>query len=141
MSIFDEFSDDDKKAGLILSRLVKPVNAEGDCPPPEDIAAFIDNQLSEGKRKKVMAHLNNCANCHQLYIETIETMNDIEGEKPKEGIQHILNFAGTRQKAPSHLWKCIKIMSVLLPVYGNQFPLPSARTAIIYMYRALEIMQ
>ena len=98
MSIFDQFSDEDKKTGIMLSRLVKPVNAASNCPPPEDIAAFIDNQLPRRKRKLVMAHVNSCENCQQLYIETIETLNDIRGGKRKARMGNILTFSSIRQK-------------------------------------------
>jgi hypothetical protein len=74
-----------RKAGSTLSRLIAPDKTKDECPPLEEISALVDNALTLDKRELIMAHVTSCAACHELYVETIETLKDIEETHSETG--------------------------------------------------------
>ncbi len=55
-----------------LSVLSQEQDPHGDCPDPEDLAAFTDGRLRGSARESLMAHLNDCVTCrhHWLMVKT-----------------------------------------------------------------------
>ena len=55
----------------ISQELDKGVMPESACLPCEDIAAFADDRLERGNRKRVEEHLADCRDCYRLYADTL----------------------------------------------------------------------
>lgn len=72
-------SDQPLLASLALAASDVAAKPVGDCPPPEQLAAFIDNQLDASARASMMAHLNSCADCREHWIEVARL---VDGDMP-----------------------------------------------------------
>lgn len=48
------------------------------CPPPEQLAAFIDGHLSSTQRREMLAHLNRCEQCYQEWLKTALAVAELE---------------------------------------------------------------
>jgi|GEM_PF-5997959 len=59
-----------------LDRGIMPENA---CLPCEHIAAFADDRLDIGNRKRVESHLAECRECYRLYADTLAVRAIITG--------------------------------------------------------------
>lgn len=51
------------------------------CPDPEVLAAFIDGRLSADERRRVVVHLDACADCYEVFGETVR----FQGEEEPRG--------------------------------------------------------
>ncbi|GAB4362178.1 MAG: hypothetical protein Kow0060_18260 [Methylohalobius crimeensis] len=48
------------------------------CPPPEQLSAFIDGQLSSPQKKAITAHLNHCEQCYHEWLEVALVMEEMQ---------------------------------------------------------------
>lgn len=66
------YASQDDSMYATLSVLSQENGTQGDCPDPEDLAAFADGRLRGSAREHIMAHLNDCVDCrrHWLMVET-----------------------------------------------------------------------
>lgn len=66
----------DDLIGRLLARDISNAGVKGECPAPEDIAAFIDNRLDGQHRMFVMGHLSSCKDCYDVFSETAKSINE-----------------------------------------------------------------
>jgi hypothetical protein len=43
-----------------------------ECPPAEELAALLEGRSEPGARKRVLAHLNACEPCFQVFTAAVE---------------------------------------------------------------------
>ncbi len=55
----------------------KPQPAD-QCPPAEQLSAFIDGRLSSPKRKAIMVHLNSCEQCYREWLEAALAITEMQ---------------------------------------------------------------
>lgn len=46
------------------------------CPPETVMAAFIEHRLDQRQKQKMLAHLNRCEDCYQVWLETCLVMEE-----------------------------------------------------------------
>ncbi len=51
--------------------------AQAQCPTPEDLAAYIDGDLSDDQRSDIEQHLLSCASCEETVAETVRVMSEL----------------------------------------------------------------
>ena len=51
-----------------------------DCSALEDLAAFAEGRLRGAERERVIAHLASCADCREVFAETVEIAADLDAE-------------------------------------------------------------
>lgn len=56
--------------------------ATAPCPTLEEIAAFLDGALQGEDRDRVVQHLNECPDCHELFVETAEILDECGAVRP-----------------------------------------------------------
>ena len=64
-----------------LSVLSQKSEETGPCPDPETLAAFSEGRLHGKERKKIMAHMNDCADCRRHWHMIASVLDDMETRK------------------------------------------------------------
>jgi hypothetical protein len=83
----------------ISQKLDKGAMPGSDCLPCEDIAAFADDRLDRGNRKRVESHLADCCDCYRLYADTLAARAIVSG----------------RADAPSGDRRVVKLLKYAIP--------------------------
>ncbi|HUP24907.1 MAG TPA: zf-HC2 domain-containing protein, partial [Thermoanaerobaculia bacterium] len=65
-------------------------------PSPEALAAFVDGRLSGDPRDQVMAHLDRCRDCYEVFAETVRFQRQ---EEPRGRVLRPARFG-----APQWVW-------------------------------------
>lgn len=68
------------------------------CPPLEEISAFINHQLSQGRRGFITEHLATCAECYQLYSQTTRTQESLAKHLLIQKVQKFINWFKPSEK-------------------------------------------
>ncbi len=99
-----------------------------DCPPVEEIAAFLDGKLSGEERTRMVAHLADCESCYVLFAEAarFHLAEEWEDERPENAPREIVPFP--RKRLPQ--WVRPIAASLLLglatiPIYRSYTEMPS----------------
>lgn len=61
-----------------------------ECPPAEELAALLEGRLEPGARERLLAHLNACESCFQVFTAAVEFQAKFPeysqgGEDPESG--------------------------------------------------------
>jgi hypothetical protein len=73
----------DEIVGRALSRVIKEGVKAEECPPPEDLSAFIDGKLDEQQRNRVTGHLSHCDRCYEVFSVAHEMIREEKEEVAK----------------------------------------------------------
>lgn len=57
------------------------------CIGAHELAAYIDNRLSQAERNRTEAHLSRCNHCYRLLIDTLVTLNELGGGRDRGSSQ------------------------------------------------------
>lgn len=72
---------EDERPAALLGLAAGKAQPPAQCPPAEQLAAFIDGRLSVPARKAIMAHLNACEQCYREWLEAALALDE---RQPKE---------------------------------------------------------
>lgn len=70
-----------QRIALLALAATRPANDAGTCPGDARLAAFIERRLSGSAREAMLYHLNRCPTCYQVWLDTVEDLQD-EGPTP-----------------------------------------------------------
>lgn len=73
--------ESDQQLLAMLALEIDATDHTGNCPPEEQLAAFIDGELFGDARESMLAHLNRCASCRQHWLEVAALVDVVEPEK------------------------------------------------------------
>jgi hypothetical protein len=86
---------------------------ESNHPSPEALAAFVDGRLSGDPRAQVMAHLDRCRDCYEVFAETVRFQG---AEEPRGRVVRSSRFG-----APQWVWwtaaaAAVLVVAIVAPV-------------------------
>lgn len=84
-----------------------------DHPRPEMLAAFVDGRLSGKEREAMIAHLDACPDCYEVFAETVRFLQD---EEPRGEVVPIGREGGRPRFLRPLYWTAAAIAAVLLAV-------------------------
>lgn len=89
------------------------------CPEPEVLGAFIDGRLSGEERRRVVVHLDSCADCYEVFSETVRFQGE---EEPRGRVISSSRFGSRRWHWPAvaavaMILVAVGISVVLLPMW------------------------
>lgn len=103
----------------------------GTCPSAEELACYIDGELSPAERSRVAEHLASCESCFEIYSGVLEFQ--LESEPAPLG--EVVPFPGEKRRPPVPWWSSIAALLVVGVGVGGYFylhllaPLPELDTA------------
>lgn len=65
-----------QRIALLALAATRPANDAGVCPGDARLAAFIERRLSGSAREAMLYHLNRCPTCYQVWLDTVEDLQD-----------------------------------------------------------------
>lgn len=83
------------------------------CPAPEVLAAFVDGRLTGDARRRVAAHLDACADCYELFSETVRFQGE---EEPRGRVVTSDRFGSRQWHWPAVAAAAVLILLVLVAV-------------------------
>lgn len=67
-----------RRIALVALAATKPANDGVTCPGDAQLTAFIEHRLIGAPREAMLRHLNRCPTCYQLWLDTVEALQDEE---------------------------------------------------------------
>ena len=67
--------ESDQQLHAMLALAAGEADPAGDCPPDEQLAAFIDGELNSDARRAMLTHLDRCPACRQHWLEVADLVN------------------------------------------------------------------
>ena len=84
----NDLNNKDRILGRLLAREIEKSAIPTECPPAEDIAAFIEGKLSGKAKDKMMGHLASCNDCYAILSASVKT-EELMHQKSRAWIQKI----------------------------------------------------
>lgn len=82
--MIEKLSDEMEQQLLAMAALATGAthtDHDDDCPPADQLAAFIDGALYGDARRSMLVHLEQCEICRQHWLEVAHVINDVEPER------------------------------------------------------------
>lgn len=67
-----------QRIALLALAATQPTNDAGACPGDAQLTAFIEHRLTGAAREAMLYHLNRCPTCYQVWLDTVEVLQDEE---------------------------------------------------------------
>jgi len=108
----------DEILGRALSKTIKSDAIADQCPPLEDLSAFIDGTLDEQRRDTIMGHLSHCDKCYEVVSMAREM---VEEEKKQKLIAKSWYYAPIAIAAAAVLAIVFKFV-IQTPTHTHRYP-------------------
>lgn len=95
------------------------------CPEPEVLAAFLDGRLSGKERRRVVAHLDACGDCYELFSEAVRFQGE---EEPRGRLVGAERFGRPRWLWPAVAAAAVLVVLVAVPILRMESERPVVAT-------------
>ena len=68
------------------------------CPPLEDIAAFIDGTINHKKRELLIEHIDKCSLCYETLTGTLDSQKEFPNFLEEDKSADVLEFKPTKKQ-------------------------------------------